>query len=178
MNIHWVNSSCTINCAFQRAFVRITATCRLEEMWIGLISLAYNFSLTTWQSISMCLVRSWNTEFSAICRANWLLQKSKAGREWSIFRSASEYFSHMTSQVVEARALYSTSTEDLETMDCFFDFQDIKLWSKNMQYPVIDFLVSLQSPQTESQNPLMCNSKSIEKNKTCPGECLIYLSTL
>lgn len=37
-----------------------------------------------------------------------------------------------------------------------------------MQYSVIDFLVSLQPPQSKSQKPLMCKSESAERNNPCP----------
>jgi len=37
-----------------------------------------------------------------------------------------------------ARALYSASAEDLETVDCFFDFQLIKDDPRKMQNLVVD----------------------------------------
>ena len=46
------------------------------------------------------------------------------------------------SQVQIAIALYSASAEDLETVDCFFDFHETNESPMNIQYPVIDLLVS------------------------------------
>ena len=46
------------------------------------------------------------------------------------------------SQVATAINLYSAFVEDLEIMDCFFDFQDTKESPMKMLYPVIDLLVS------------------------------------
>ena len=45
--------------------------------WINLIPLANTLSLTTWQSLFMCLVLLWNTGLEPIWRADWLSQKKK-----------------------------------------------------------------------------------------------------
>ena len=58
----------------------------------------------------------------------------------------------MISQGVTAIALYSASADDLETVDCFFALQEINESPKKTQYPVIDFLVSGQEAQSESES--------------------------
>jgi len=62
-------------CSLPSAFVKIYASwyCVGTDEW--LIIPTYNFSRTTWQSISMCFVHSWNTGFTTICNAAWLSQK-------------------------------------------------------------------------------------------------------
>jgi len=61
---------------------------------------------------------------------------------------------HYNSQAVVARALYSASKEDLETIDCFFDFHKIKEEPRKIQYHVVDCLVLGQDTQLESLNAL------------------------
>ncbi|KAJ0600924.1 hypothetical protein HanRHA438_Chr03g0124281 [Helianthus annuus] len=46
---------------------------------------------------------------------------------------------------------YSASAEDRETIDCFFDFQDIGAPPKRSKYPVRDLRVKGQPSQSESQ---------------------------
>ena len=48
-------------------------------------------SLIRWQSISMCLVLSWNTRFEPICRIAWLSQNNKASLLCSIPISLRKY---------------------------------------------------------------------------------------
>jgi len=67
------------------------------------------------------------------------------------------------SQQVDAIALYLAYAEDLETTDCFFDLQDIKLFPRKSQYPVKDFLVSGQLAQFALQNAFNWKSESTEK---------------
>jgi len=59
---------------------------------------------------------------------------------------------HCNSQAVVARALYNASEEDLETIDCFFDFHEIKEEPRKIQYHVVDRLVLGQDAQSESLN--------------------------
>ena len=47
----------------------------------------------------------------------------------------------MISETADAILLYSASTELLETVCCFFDFQETKDSPNLMTYPVIDLLV-------------------------------------
>ena len=46
--------------------------------------------------------------------------------------------------------LYSTSAEDLKTILCFFDFQEIKESPMETQNPVMERFVSGQVAQSES----------------------------
>jgi len=65
---------------------------------------------------------------------------------------------------VDAIALYSASAEDLDTVVCFLDFQEIKELSRKTQYPVTDLLESTQPAQSESQNAFICKLKLTGKN--------------
>lgn len=71
-------------------------------------------------------------------------------------------------QVVEAKSLYTTSAEERE-MVCFFIFHDTGELPKNMQKPIIDFLVSGHEPQSESEKASNWREDEEEKNKPCPG---------
>lgn len=77
-----------------------------DEIEAGETKPCRNFSLTIWQSISICLVRSWNTGFLVICIAAWLLQNKKIGVEETIWKAPSRIWSQTSSPVVEAKALY------------------------------------------------------------------------
>lgn len=52
----------------------------------------------------------------------------------------------VTSEAAEDRTRYPASEEDLETVDCFLDFQLMGELSKRRRYPVTEFLVSRQAP--------------------------------
>ena len=66
-------------------------------------------------------------------------------------------------------ALYSASAEDLDTIACFFDFQEINESPRKMQYPVIDLLVSRHDAQSASLNPLTSSSDFAKKKTHFPG---------
>ena len=55
--------------------------------------------------------------------------------------------------------LYSASTEDLETIDCFLDFHETNESPKNTQNPVVDLLVSTQ----DAQDDVVCNRYKLKK---------------
>ena len=67
-----------------------------------------------------------------------------------ISKSFNKACNQVISQTVIAMALHSTSVEDLDTMDYFLDFHDTRESPKNMQYPVVDLLVSMQDAQSAS----------------------------
>jgi len=75
-------------------------------------------------------------------------------------------------------ALYSTLAEDQETLDCFLDFQETKESPMKIQYPVTDLLVSRHDAQSESVNPLTCNSDLAEKKTPFPSSFFKYCRTL
>lgn len=75
-------------------------------------------------------------------------------------------------------ALYSALAEALDTVVCFFDLHEIKEDPTKTQNPVIYFLVSEQSAQSELLNIASCKEFSAAYDKPCPGAPLIYLSTL
>ena len=91
-----------------------------------------------WQSISMCLVRSWKTELWAIWIELWLSQYIGVGWEKEIPISASNQRNQTISLVVDAMTRYSASVDDWETIDCFLLFQEIRESPKKIQNPVTD----------------------------------------
>ena len=64
------------------ALVKMSATCELLATWKVLIFPSWIFSLTKWQSTSICFVLSWNIGLVAICNTTWLSQKTIAGLGW------------------------------------------------------------------------------------------------
>ena len=60
---------------------------------------------------------------------------------------------HMSSEVAEARALYSTSVEDLATECCFLVLHEIGQFLKNMRWAEVECLLSGSVPQSASEYP-------------------------
>ena len=72
-----------------------------------------------------------------------------------------------------ARALYYAFDEDLEMVDCFFDFQLIKDEPRKTHSPVVDRRVLGQVAQSESQKPFICRVELLEKKRPCLGAALM-----
>ena len=115
------------NCWPLRAFVRRSASYEWVGVKNNLMTLSWTLSLTKSQSICICLVLSWNIGFSPIYMAAWVPQKSIASLGWNTSKSFNKAKIQVISQVVTAMALYSASAEDLETMNCFLDFHEIRV---------------------------------------------------
>ena len=160
-----------------RGLVKMSASWWAEVTWSVFKRLAWILSQIKWQSTSICLVRSWNTGFAAIWRATWLPQKRAAAMGWAIWKSWSNERSQVISQVVIAMALYSASPEDLETIDCFLECQEMRESPRKTQNPVTDLRVSEQPAQLESQKALSCNGLVEGKNNPCLGVPLRYCNT-
>lgn len=71
-------------------------------------------------------------------------------------------------------ALYSDSTDDLDTIVCFFDFQETSKLPMKTQKPVVDSLVSGQLAQLAFEYAISSNLEFAEKNMPCPGVPFIY----
>jgi hypothetical protein len=80
--------------------------------------------------------------------------------------------------VAEAKALYSASEEDLETVICFLVLQEINELPKKKHWPEIDLLVSIHHAQSASESPCKVIEELLGKNKPLPGQPLRYLRTL
>lgn len=103
-------------------------------------------SRTKWQSISICLVRSWKTGFLKMCRAAWLSQKMSIGVVWKTPMAARKYLIQMSSLVTVAMARYSASADEQETSPCFFVFQDMGDPPRATKKPVRERLESGHAP--------------------------------
>lgn len=90
--------------------------------------------------------------------ADVLSQESKAGILNYTFRSLSKQNIHCISAAVVDIALYSASVELLDIVFYFFDFHETNDSPMKMQYHVIDFLVCLQLPLSESMYAMICIS--------------------
>lgn len=161
-----------------KALAKISASWNLVLICIGVMTPFRAFSLTKWKSNSICLVLSWKIGFLVRWRAAWLWQSRRAGWGWSILKSFSRYINHMISQLVWAKAQYSASTDERETVACFFDFQLTKEFPLNIQNPITDLLVSRQVAQSKSLKALRCKRDWLEKKMPCPMEPFRYFRIL
>ena len=145
-----------VNVIGVRDFVKMWAICSEDGTKSNLRSPAVIFSLKMWQSISMCLVRSWKIGFEAICMVDWLSQKSVVSSMYGMPKSFRRKVSHCNSHVVIASVLYSASYELLDIVCCFFYFHEIRDSPKKIEKLVTDFLVFGQVAQLESLYPWSC----------------------
>lgn len=94
-----------------------------------------------------------------------------------VLKSCKRNVNHWSSQTVKARARYSDSKDDRETVGCFLDFHEIGESPRKIQNLVIDFFVSMREVQSTSLNALSWREDEEEKNKHQEGDCLIYMRT-
>jgi len=121
-----------------------------------------------WQSILMCLVRSWKIKFWAIWMEFWLSQYIGVGWERKTPISASNQRNQTISLVVDVIARYSALVEDWKTIDCFLLFQKIRESHKKIQKLVTDlwFVGSLSwsvSEHARSSKKEVDESKDFER---------------
>jgi hypothetical protein len=114
-------------------FMKMSAGWSLVPICSGWTNPLCTLSRTTWQSISICFVLSWNTGFEAIWIATLLLQNNLTGRSCLTFRSFKMYCSHVISQHVVAMERYSASALERDTMVCFFVFHEMGAFPRKMQ---------------------------------------------
>lgn len=138
-------------CSTPSPLVIIFVTCSLVGMNYGAIRPSLIFSLTKWQSISICLLLSWQTKLAAICISSLLSQYHLIGSFTATFSSFIIPSSHNNFVVTAAIFLYSASIKLLLTVYCFFDFQEIKEYPNFITYPVINLLVFGHATHSESQ---------------------------
>ena len=129
-----------------------------------------------WQYISMCFVCSWKTGLTAICNVSWLSQYNNVGSDSETFKYWTMYLNQVNSKQVFIVARYSTSVDDVNTLVCFLDFQEIVEFPSKMQNPEIDVVVQ-QPPQSRSQ--YACDLKLFLDGIRSPwlGVHLMYLRT-
>ena len=74
----------------------------------------------------------------------------------------------MILQIMFAIAWYSASTNDLETMGYFLDFQEMRDEPRKIYKPNMERLVSKHVAQSEYAKAFDCNSELDEKKKKRP----------
>ena len=92
---------------------------------------------TKWQSISICLVRSWKTSLWAIWMALRLSQWIETAVEKSTLRSWRSQHKQMSSAVVSASAWYSASVLEWAITDCFLLRQEMRESPRRKEYAVV-----------------------------------------
>ena len=81
-----------------------------------------------------------------------MLSHQRIGEEDSeTCSSSSSIQSQYNSSAANAIDLYSTFLLDLKTIFCFLALQDMRFWPRNTPYPLLDFLLSGDPAQSESQ---------------------------
>ena len=78
------------------------------------------FSQIKWQLISICLERSWKEGLVERWMVAWLMQKIIA-ETMTTSKSLIKATIHVTSLAKVAKAQYSTSVEEQDTVACFLD---------------------------------------------------------
>lgn len=102
------------------------------------------------KSISTCFTCECKTRFHAKYPTLMLWQYTLWMETNLIFTYAIIILIHITSNTVYAKDLYSASLENLETILCLPDFQDINEWLKYIHHPSILLLSSVQVAQSTS----------------------------
>lgn len=89
-----------------------------------------------------------------MCIVDWLSQNNVTGTTRLMCRSLNNEDNQTISHVAFAIDLYLASADDLDTMCCFLDFQEINESPKNTQKPETECRVSGQMAQSESEKAL------------------------
>lgn len=106
-----------------------------------------------------------------------LSQYKDAGIGNSMLKSAKMYDNHYISQVKDAKARYSTSVDERETMFFFLERHNIKEFLRRTQYPVTDLRESGHMAQSESEKSCNFNGLKLENNIPCAGKAFKYFRT-
>lgn len=166
------------NLLVDKGFVRKLANCSWEVIGSSMRTPYLIFFLTRWQPISRYFILSWKTEFEVMCITLWLSQYRAGGLQHVIPRSFKMYSNHNSSHVVDRRALYSASNDDLAMVCCFLAFQDTREDPKKKQYPGVDFFESTHLAQSPPMYHRIWKLEFLEKNKHISGFPFKYWTTL
>jgi hypothetical protein len=144
--------------------VKKSAICKKKETKGKVMVSCLRWWRVKWQSISMCLVRSWKTEWWAIWIEFWLSQYIGVGWESETLISASNQRNQIISSVVDVITRYSVLVEDWETVNYFLLFQEIRESSKKIQKPVTD-LWSVRSLPWSASKYACSSKKEVDESK-------------
>lgn len=117
----------------------------------------------------MCFVRSWKVGLLAMAMAARLSQKTAAGAGNRICKSLRRLEIQINSLDTAARARYSASADERDTVACFLDFQLTREAPRNTQKLVMERRVSGQEPQSESTKALRLKSLEDGRSIPCPA---------
>lgn len=82
--------------------------------------------------------------------------------------------SHIISHIALVMDLYSASTEDLDNVYCFFNFQLAKESPMKMQNLLLDLTYLDKRLKSKSANPFNLIDDEDEKRRPCPTMAFIY----
>ena len=114
--------------------------------------------------VSMCFVWSLICPDLISSSAPWLSINTRAGSDCVILKESSKARCQRTSFTTVDAAINSASTVDSDTLDCFFDPQEIAPPSNNNVYPNIDFLSILSPVQSESTYAICYDSELLTRS--------------
>ena len=84
-------------------------------------------SRINWKSISVCLVWAWNTGWRSCTMHQNLLHHSTGGRHCTTLSSFNTNSIYIALAITFAKALYSATMLDQDTVACFVKLQDMRL---------------------------------------------------
>lgn len=108
----WNECSWFLTCELELwTTVSLVTLCSYVDMWAVLTTPQWTFSCMRWQSISICLVPSLNTEFDAMWSVAWLSQYSLTCCVCLMPKSCKIHFNQVISASCSHRAIVRFDTE-------------------------------------------------------------------
>lgn len=143
------------NNSFGKGFVKIFANWFLDLQNSTKILLLFISSQIKWYLVSICLLFLWKTWFFESVMVDLLSRKIWVGSSYSCSNSNIILLIH----IVWHATVYSSSSDDKVTMDCFFETHATAPNSKLNTYPDVFFLSSTQPAKSLSIYPINLKSK-------------------
>ena len=133
-----------------RLFVKMSASWSIVDTDLIERSLQRTLSWTKWKFTSICFVLAWKTGLDAIARAETLSHHKIGASTRKTPSSLSKVWSQHNSAEAKARARYSDTILERETVSCFLADHVIGLEPRYTSKPEVDLLSSRSPAQSTS----------------------------